>query len=98
LGLSGGPWGPPQRGPRRVCVLRLEVCFVLFFSGFKQDSPGFLGDPQGCPRQAKQYLLLKKVKTSSTMFLREKLLGNLHPLSLTLRFVGVGEAVNLDCL
>jgi hypothetical protein len=23
----------------------------LFFAGFKQDSPGFLGDPQGCPRQ-----------------------------------------------
>jgi hypothetical protein len=22
----------------------------LFFAGFKQDSPGFLGDPQGCPR------------------------------------------------
>jgi hypothetical protein len=21
-----------------------------FFAGFKQDSPGFLGDPQGCPR------------------------------------------------
>jgi hypothetical protein len=50
LGHFGGPWGPPQRGPCRVCVLRLEVCFVLFFAGFKQDSPGFLGDPQGCPR------------------------------------------------
>jgi hypothetical protein len=23
----------------------------LFFAGFKQDSPGFLGDPQDCPRQ-----------------------------------------------
>jgi hypothetical protein len=34
-----------------VCVLRLEVCFILFFAGFKQDFPGFLGDPQGCPRQ-----------------------------------------------
>jgi hypothetical protein len=22
-----------------------------FSAGFKQDSPGFLGDPQGCPRQ-----------------------------------------------
>jgi hypothetical protein len=41
LGLSGGLRGPPQRGPRRVCVLGLEVCFVLFFAGFKQDSPGF---------------------------------------------------------
>jgi hypothetical protein len=34
LGLSGRPRGPPQRGPRRVCVLRLEVCFVLFFCRF----------------------------------------------------------------
>jgi hypothetical protein len=26
--------------------------FCLFgFAGFKQGSPGFLGDPQGCPRQ-----------------------------------------------
>jgi hypothetical protein len=25
------------------------LCFV-FFAGFKQDSPGFLGDPRGCPR------------------------------------------------
>jgi hypothetical protein len=44
-----GPRGPPQRGPRRVCVLKLEVCFVLFFAGFKLGSLGFLGDPQGCP-------------------------------------------------
>jgi hypothetical protein len=51
LGRSGGPRGPPQRGPRRVCVLKLEVCFVLFFAGFKLGSPGLLGDPQGCPRQ-----------------------------------------------
>jgi hypothetical protein len=41
LGRSGGPWGLPQRGPCRVCVFRLEVCFVLFFAGFKQDSSGF---------------------------------------------------------
>jgi hypothetical protein len=27
------------------------VCFALFFAGFRQDSPGFLGGPQGCPRQ-----------------------------------------------
>jgi hypothetical protein len=45
LGHSGGLRGPPQRGPRRVSVLRLEVCFFLFFAGFKQDSPGFSGDP-----------------------------------------------------
>jgi hypothetical protein len=32
------------------CVRRLGVCFVLFFAGSKQDSPGFLGGPQGCPR------------------------------------------------
>jgi hypothetical protein len=33
-----------------VCVLRFEVCFVLFFAGFKQGFPGSLGDPQGCPQ------------------------------------------------
>jgi hypothetical protein len=42
LGRSG-PRGPPQREPRRVCVLKLEVCFVLFFAGFKLGSPSFLG-------------------------------------------------------
>jgi hypothetical protein len=35
------------------CVFRVRfaecLCFV-FFAGFKQDSPGFLGDPRGCPR------------------------------------------------
>jgi hypothetical protein len=41
LGRSDGPWGPPQRGPCRVCVFRREVRFVLFFAGFKQGSPGF---------------------------------------------------------
>jgi hypothetical protein len=38
------------------------VRFVLFFAGFNQDSPGFLGDPQGCPRQMGRrtyYFLLK---------------------------------------
>jgi hypothetical protein len=33
------------------CVCLGKRCFLLlFFAGFKQDSPGFLGDPQGCPR------------------------------------------------
>jgi hypothetical protein len=35
------------------CVFRVRfaecLCFV-FFAGFKQDSPSFLGDPRGCPR------------------------------------------------
>jgi hypothetical protein len=35
----------------RVCV-RLEVGLrFAFFAAFKQDSPRFLGDPHGCPRQ-----------------------------------------------
>jgi hypothetical protein len=34
-----------------ACV-RLEVSLcVVFFAGFKRDSPGCLGDPYGCPRQ-----------------------------------------------
>jgi hypothetical protein len=52
--LTGPLWwavGATVAWPRRVCVLRLEVCFISFFAGFKQDSPGFLGDPQGCPLQ-----------------------------------------------
>jgi hypothetical protein len=37
---------------RAVCACLGKRCvFVLFFAGFKQDYPGFLGDPQGCPRQ-----------------------------------------------
>jgi hypothetical protein len=35
---------------RALCVRLSEGCFVSFFAGFKQDFPGFLGDPQGCPR------------------------------------------------
>jgi hypothetical protein len=35
----------------RVCVrLEVSLCFA-FFAGFKRDSPGYLGDPYGCPRQ-----------------------------------------------
>jgi hypothetical protein len=36
----------------RVCFMlgsTLGLCFAVF-AGFKQDSPGFLGDPRGCPR------------------------------------------------
>jgi hypothetical protein len=37
---------------RALCVRLSKRCvLLLFFSGFKQDSPGFFGDPQGCPRQ-----------------------------------------------
>jgi hypothetical protein len=54
LGRSGGPWGPSRRGlccVRMFCV-RFKVCLCfVFFVGFKQDSPDFLGDPCGCPRQ-----------------------------------------------
>jgi hypothetical protein len=37
---------------RALCVRLGKRCvsFLFFFSGFKQDSSGFL-DPQGCPRQ-----------------------------------------------
>jgi hypothetical protein len=36
---------------RALCVRLSERCvLLLFFAGFKQDSPGFLGDPHGCPR------------------------------------------------
>jgi hypothetical protein len=37
---------------RALCVCLSKRCVLLcFFAGFKQDSHGFLGDPQGCPRQ-----------------------------------------------
>jgi hypothetical protein len=33
-------------------VDRVEVSLrFAFFAGFKRDSPGYLGDPYGCPRQ-----------------------------------------------
>jgi hypothetical protein len=36
---------------RAVCACSGKRCvLLLFFAGFKQDSPSFLGDPQGCPR------------------------------------------------
>jgi hypothetical protein len=36
---------------RALCVRLSKRCVsFLFFAGFKQGSPGFLGDPQGCPR------------------------------------------------
>jgi hypothetical protein len=51
-------WATPvgRRGHRSVgralCVRLSKRCVsFLFFAGFKQDPPGFLGDPQGCPRQ-----------------------------------------------
>jgi hypothetical protein len=42
-----------HRGVGRALRVRLSkrCALFLFFTGFKQDSPGFLGDPQGCPRQ-----------------------------------------------
>jgi hypothetical protein len=46
-----GRWGHRNVG-RALCMhLRKRHALLLFFAGFKQDSPGFLGDPQGCPRQ-----------------------------------------------
>jgi hypothetical protein len=37
---------------RALCVCLSKRCVLfLFFASFKQDPPGFLGDPQGCPRQ-----------------------------------------------
>jgi hypothetical protein len=58
--LLEGPfdWATPAgRGGHRsvgraLCVRLSERCVLfLFFAGFKQDSSGRLGDPQGCPRQ-----------------------------------------------
>jgi hypothetical protein len=42
-----------HRGVGRALRVRLSkrCALFLFFAGFEQDSPGFLGDPQGCPRQ-----------------------------------------------
>jgi hypothetical protein len=35
---------------RAQCVCLSKRCALFsFFAGFKQDSPDFLGDPQGCP-------------------------------------------------
>jgi hypothetical protein len=36
---------------RALCVRLSKRCVLfLFFAGFKQGSPGSLGDPHGCPR------------------------------------------------
>jgi hypothetical protein len=54
LGRSGGPRGPSRRGlccVRMFCVMFEECLCFVFFAGFKQDSPGFLGDPRGYPLQ-----------------------------------------------
>jgi hypothetical protein len=42
-----------HRNVGRALFVRLSKRCVLFlfFAGLKQDSPGFLGDPQVCPRQ-----------------------------------------------
>jgi hypothetical protein len=55
-----GRGGAPQRGLYRVCVLRIEMCFVLFFAGFKQDSPGFLGTLRADPDNIQHMQLTKK--------------------------------------
>jgi predicted amidophosphoribosyltransferase len=37
---------------RALCARLVKRCVLLLFvAGFRQDSPGFLGDPQRCPRQ-----------------------------------------------
>jgi hypothetical protein len=40
---------------RVVCIFRVRpevvFAFCVFSQVFKQDSPRFLGDPHGCPRQ-----------------------------------------------
>jgi hypothetical protein len=55
-------WATPvgRRGHRSVdralCACLGKRCVLLsFFPGFKQGSPGFLGDPQGCPRQLPRF-------------------------------------------
>jgi hypothetical protein len=54
-------WASPMgRGDHRnmgcaVCARLGKRCVLFcFFAGFKQGSPGFLGDPQGCPRHSGQ--------------------------------------------
>jgi hypothetical protein len=58
--LLEGPfdWATPAgRGGHRnvgraLCVRLSKRCvLLLFFTGFKRDSPGSLGEPQGYPRQ-----------------------------------------------
>jgi hypothetical protein len=68
--LLEGPfdWATPvgrggHRSVGRALCARLSERRVLFlfFAGFKQDSPGFLGDPQGCPRHTKTYIYFLSV-------------------------------------
>jgi hypothetical protein len=47
----GRPRGPPGAWSCLVCVLGAWVdSWFAFFAGFKRVSPGYLGDPYGCPR------------------------------------------------
>jgi hypothetical protein len=67
--LVGPLWwaaGPSRRGLCSVCMFWVMfeecLCFV-FFAGFKQDSPGFSGDPCGCPRhQDHQYQPPRRIR------------------------------------
>jgi hypothetical protein len=67
--LLEGPfdWATPVgRGGHRsvgraLCARSERRVLFLFFAGFKQDSPGFLGDPQGCPRHTKTYIYFLSV-------------------------------------
>jgi hypothetical protein len=45
------------------------VRFAFVFAGFKQGSPGFLGDPQGCPRQSAADYFNSLSTTTSTLVL-----------------------------
>jgi hypothetical protein len=48
---SAGRGGHRSVGRALCACLGKRCILLLFFAGFKQDFPGFLGDPQGCPRQ-----------------------------------------------
>jgi hypothetical protein len=51
LRYLGGPRGPPRWRLRCARVLGASVdSWFTFFAGFKRVSPGYLGDPYGCPR------------------------------------------------
>jgi hypothetical protein len=62
LGHSGGSWGPPRYGPGLVRAFKWEVLRLRVLSRIPQV---VLGDPQGCPRQKQQNILVLEVADAS---------------------------------
>jgi hypothetical protein len=51
---------------RALCMcLSKRRALLLLFAGFKQDPPGRLGDPQGCPRQYYTHFVYHMCRTRS---------------------------------